>query len=426
MIALLLIGAALAGAEPAPTPPAPTAPGSLVTLDEAVRRALASHPDVKAASARVSSAEARVEQTHAAKRPQLDGSASAGLSGTEPPDIVGPNPTVKVAVGLGMLVYDFGQADARTRAAEVGVDTAKAAIATTEQALIAAVEDAYFEVVARDALVEVTSAAVAAEERHLTEAQRLVKVGVAPSFDEAQVKTRLAVAKTQLARGRGNARQARANLALAMGGGDAMGLAVVTAWPGAEAGEDGPIDPLMAEALEKRADLRAADLAVRAASAGVDSAEHGLDPSLTFGAQVGTQATEDGIGAGWQASLAFKWPFLDGGLTKAEVEEARAGVVAARAQKDSLVLRVHAAIESALVAIDSAKAQAEAADASEAIAKEALRLAEARYAQGLSSGIELADAQSSVVATGADKVTAQWTLASARAALRAAIGRGAR
>jgi len=414
-------------AQPSPAEPPQAHTGEGLSLAEAVRLALASHPDLAVAGAQTAIAKARIAQSETAHRPTLDATATAGAQFTEPPDILDPAVSARVSLSLGWLVTDFGRTESRTRQARLGIDSADVGIAATEQALVEAVELAWFEALARDALIKVVQASVAAEERHLGEAERLVKVGVKPSFDVAQAKTQLALARTQLARAQGDALLARARLAQAIGAeGATVEGPLAGGWPGPEAGEDDAVMGLVAEAIGQRPDARAADLSVRASELAIATAERGLNPTLSVGAEVGAQAQEAGLGAGWGASVTLRVPILDGGLNDAQIDEARAQRIANDKDKVALLLRIRAQIAAAQEAIRSARAQRDAAAASREIADEALRLAEARYAQGLSSGIELADAQSSVVLTGADMVSAEWSLASARATLRAALGRGPR
>ena len=58
----------------------------------------------------------------------------------------------------------------------------------------------------------------------------------------------------------------------------------------------------------------------------------------------------------------------------------------------------------------------------ETAAQAELKLAEARYAQGLGSQIELADAQTAVTTASGNLITAEWNLAAAWATLRRALG----
>jgi len=435
------LGATLVAAEPtpAPTTPVQTSPGPLettvppaagvLTLDEAVKRALENQPSTRTAEARVDAVKARIEQYKAELRPQLGVGATANFGSGK--DFAGPSPNFQVGAQASWLVLDFGRTSAAVRSARLAVDTANSDLETLRQTIIAQVELAYFEAVARRELVGVVQASVEAETRHVNDAERLVKVGVKPSFDLAQAKTQLSIAKTQYARTQGDAKIALTRLGLAMGGASLQGVELPTGWPGPEPGEDSSVDALMNEAITTRPDALAFNITRRTAESAIDIAKLGLNPALNLTARLGYGASDSqntgdwDTGPAWSAGASFNWPLFDGGRTAAQIDEARADRRAVDSLYESFEIGVRADIETAVVQIASAKEQLEAAQASEAIAKEALRLAEARYHQGLSSGVELADAQTNVVSVGADVVTAQWTLATARAQLRASLGRGA-
>ena len=70
----------------------------------------------------------------------------------------------------------------------------------------------------------------------------------------------------------------------------------------------------------------------------------------------------------------------------------------------------------------AAKGVTEATEEAITSAREQLRLAEGRYAAGVGSGLELADAQLAMQDAAAQRVQAEYRLASARAQLLRALG----
>jgi len=71
----------------------------------------------------------------------------------------------------------------------------------------------------------------------------------------------------------------------------------------------------------------------------------------------------------------------------------------------------------------SARAELEAADTAREAAQVELQLAEARWKEGLGSGIELADAQTRVALTAAERTRAELSMALAKVRLERARGR---
>jgi outer membrane protein len=131
----------------------------------------------------------------------------------------------------------------------------------------------------------------------------------------------------------------------------------------------------------------------------------------------------DDLGASWSAGVTLSWPIFDGGLTSARAHEADANVRAARAQETALEQQVRLEVEQARLGVVGAKAAMDAAAQALDNAKVRLQLAEGRYAQGVGSVIELGDAQVALTGAAAQRVQADYDLASARAQLIKAVGR---
>ena len=93
----------------------------------------------------------------------------------------------------------------------------------------------------------------------------------------------------------------------------------------------------------------------------------------------------------------------------------------AEAQRDSLLVSLTATIEQFRTQILSNKASVASSNEAVRAAQEELKLAEARYAQGLGSQIELADAETAVTTASGNLITAEWQLATAWANLVRAV-----
>jgi outer membrane protein len=94
-----------------------------------------------------------------------------------------------------------------------------------------------------------------------------------------------------------------------------------------------------------------------------------------------------------------------------------------QAQADTQHQALRLEVEQARLAVASEKAAIVAAAETTRNAKEQLRLAEGRYAAGVGSVIELADAQLAYTSAAAQEVQEGYRLATARAQLLKALGR---
>jgi outer membrane protein len=124
----------------------------------------------------------------------------------------------------------------------------------------------------------------------------------------------------------------------------------------------------------------------------------------------------------WNAGATLTWQLFQGGLTNAQVDEARANLVGLDAQIETLRQQIRVDVEQARLSVRATKAVLVASDEVVINARERLRLAEGRYATGVGNGIELADAQLALTSALAQRIQAEYNLAAARANLVHALG----
>jgi outer membrane protein len=416
--AALLLASAPARAA-APNPAGEEGP---LTLDQAVAVALAHQPQLRAARAQTRAARARVDQATAPLLPQATALADysrAGGAGAAAGD------AWSAGVAGSQLLFDFGSSWLSRSAARSSARGQEESERDVAQAVLLGVRSAWFTAAAARDLVAVARETVANREAHLVQIQGFVEVGTRPEIDLAQARSDLASARVLLIN-QTNALAtslARLNQAMGVAAGTDYELAA-TAFPPVP-GEEGPLEPLVAEALARRPDLAALEHDREAQRATVRSLWASFAPSLAVTGRYGGSGAAPGeLTESWSAGLTLTWPLLSGGRTRGQVREADATLDVLGAQADSARLDVRLAVEQAWLSVKSAKASVEATADALANARERLRLAEARYQAGLGSGIELDDAQVAETTAAAQQVQARFDLATARAQLGRALGRG--
>ncbi|HET8734731.1 MAG TPA: TolC family protein, partial [Anaeromyxobacteraceae bacterium] len=189
-------------------------------------------------------------------------------------------------------------------------------------------------------------------------------------------------------------------------------------------GEDGPLDPLVAEAVAARPELASLADQRRSLALSRSAAQTGWLP--TVGAQAGLTDAGPSLDStvwNWNASVTLGWNLFEGGLTRARVREADANLDALAAQEDALRIQVRVDVDSARQGVQAALSARTAAEEALVNARERLRLAEGRYQAGAGSIIELGDAQVAATSAGAQRVQAEFDLAAARAKLLRSLGR---
>jgi outer membrane protein len=254
--------------------------------------------------------------------------------------------------------------------------------------------------------------------------QGFVQVGTRPEIDLAQARTEVANARVQLINAENSYRTAKAQLNQVMGVAQPTPFEVADDSLGPLDGEDQPLEPLLKEALNARPDLASMESQSRAVELTLRATRGGYGPRLSV---LGT-FTETGAGFG---SLAFNVsagaelliPLWEGGLVQAQVREARSNLEGINAQLEGLRQQVRLELEQARLRVRAAKESLVAAGDAVLNARERLRLAEGRYQAGTGSILELGDAQLALSNSAAQQVSAQYSLASARAQLQRALGR---
>src|SRR5690606_9545377 len=142
---------------------------------------------------------------------------------------------------------------------------------------------------------------------------------------------------------------------------------------------------LVATARTKRPELAQLDLQVAAAEANIDAARATRRPVLSASAQT-AWAPATGVdlpNPSWSVALSLSWQAFDGGRTAADVRVAQANRESALAQRDALLLSLTTELDGIRAQIDANRAATEASREAVDSARYQLRLAEARYAQGL-------------------------------------------
>ncbi|MFO0582502.1 MAG: TolC family protein [Anaeromyxobacter sp.] len=416
LVALLAVAAAL----PARAVKNPTGAEAPLSLADAESLALAHQPELRAARAQTRAAKARLGQSTSTLLPQITGTGSVvraggeglktgdtwsyGLSGTQP------------IVDLGAF---FNRA-ASSASASAQEESEK----DTLEAVVLGVRTAWFSAAAARDLVEVAKETFANREAHLEQVKGFVEVGTRPEIDLAQARADRASAQVQLITARNDYATALARLNQAMGVVGATDYALAPIEFPAVQGEDAALDALVNEALSRRADLAALARQRDASAASLRSSWSGFAPTLDATGKIG-QAGPDlsSTRESWNAGLVLTWPLFQGGRTAAQVREASANLEVLDAQAESVKLAVRLGVEQAWLSVQAARASLEATGEALANAKERLRLADARYQNGLGSGIELNDAQVAETTAAAQEVQARFNLATARASLIRALGR---
>jgi outer membrane protein TolC len=301
------------------------------------------------------------------------------------------------------------------------VDAAQAGLAAVRQDIALTAAEAYFEVLQAQRTVEVREAAVQSAQAQVRQAEAFFRAGTAAQADVIRARAAAARAEADLVTARGQVETTLVALRGAMALSLAQPVSVVDPTP--------PVVPAVAaadavaEATRQRPEVLRADADIRSAEAALRIAEIRSGTQVNVNANASVQVTPDPGSAGWSISATVSHPLLDGGRSRAAVEEARANALAAAARRESTVLQVQTQAHQAAVSVTSTSARTEATRASSAAAEESSRVSEGRYRAGVGTLVELLDAQSSATEARIGAVQALYDQHLAVVNLSHALGR---
>jgi outer membrane protein len=292
--------------------------------------------------------------------------------------------------------------------------------------------------------VERTRASVA-------EAERRVAAGVAPVFERLSAEVELGNLLTDRIEAEAAEQQARDRLLLAIGLAPAQSVALTDALRVDDGFRlaDTPLAAALGRALERRADVEEARLAVVAQEARVAAARAAYRPSVDAFADVNYQGNvpddrsravtnplqpfeveeeRRGVFSGdfWDLGVAagvrLQWNVFAGGAQRAQADRTRVGARQARIRLEQLRDLVRFDVESALRELRAARDRARIQEANAALAERNYEMVRARVVQGVSTPLERREASDQLDRSRLALLQAVHDYLAARSRFHAAVG----
>ena len=394
--------------------------------DRLVAEALAANTDLRVAAANLRQARAVLRETRAARLPSTDISASATY-GQAPGGPAGE--TYDAGLDLGYQLDLFGRITRAIQASRADADAVQAVYDLTRVTVAAETIRAYADACSAGRQLAVARETLRVQEETFDLTRRLEAGGRATGLDTSR-----AAALLEQTRADVPSFEAARKAAL-------FRLAVLTGRPPAEFPADvaacetpptvaAPI-PVGdgASLLARRADVRAAERRLAAATARVGVATADLYPNITIGASVGSTATSpeglvssSGFRFGIGPLLSFSFPNMS--VARARVAQAEAGAEAALAAFDGAWLAALRDTETALAGVSALRTRVETLRRAREASVEAARIARIRYRAGAESFQIVLDAERSLAGSEALLAQAEAQLSDAVVTLFLALGGG--
>jgi multidrug efflux system outer membrane protein len=407
-------------------------------LDAMIQEALAHNADLRLAIARVDEARASLGVARADQWPGVSANGSASrnrasedsalaLPGTDP---IYNN--VRATLDASYEIDFWGKYRRATEAARAELLATQFNRDAVRLALIADVSRGYFTLRSLDAQVAITKRTVSTRLASLSLQRARFAAGVASELELRQVEAEAAAAQallpaleTQLAR-----QETALSVLLGRSPREIVGatpergaaIEALTVPPAVPAG-------LPSDLLEHRPDLRQAEQQLIAANARIGQAKAAYFPTISLTGLLGGESTKlaDLFSAPariWQVSGSAAQTVFDAGRTGSRVKAAKAREQQALAQYQATIQNAFRDTLDALVAQRKARETLDAEQARVNALESALSHARLRYENGVTSLLDVLDAERGLLAAELNRVEAQRAQLAATADLFKALGGG--
>ena len=322
------------------------------------------------------------------------------------------------------LITDFGRTKNLSSAADLHARAQQqTAIATREQ-IFFSVDQAFYDALSADVLVRVADQTVRARQVLVNQVQALENAKLRSALDLSFANVNLAQAQLLLVNARSNRDAAYANLAEAMGLPNERAFELIDMQIPAPL--TGTVDEIIQQALDNRPDVKALELEQGSAEHLFTAEERLQLPDVSaLGAAGVTPVASDRLGTNTYGAVGVNIhvPIFNGFLFSSRAAEAklqaRAAAERVREIKDAVARDVRVAYLNMNSAFERENVAAKLLDQ----ATLSLNLAQARYNLGLSSIVELSQAQLQQTEAEISTVTAKYQYELSISALSFQVGR---
>ena len=400
-------------------------------LRQLIESALANNRDLRVAALNIEQARAAFQVRRADTYPGVGLAANASRA----PSVTTGNMTNAFSTGLVIPAWEidfFGriaslkeQALAQYLATEEGRNA-------VQTSLIAAVANGWLNLLADEELLDLSRQTLASRDESVRLTKMRLDAGVVSELDFRQAQSLTQAARVTLAQQ--TRQRALDENALALLLGQPLPQGVRASLPGSRLVDAPAMAPLPAglpsQLLARRPDIRQAEQQLIAANANIGAARAAFFPNISLTAQAGTGSGElSGLfkGGSWGFSIApsLLMPLFNAGRNQANLDNSEAARRIAIAQYEKAIQTAFREVSDALAGQATLAEQTQAQQLQAQAEAARLQLSDLRYRNGVSSYLDLLDAQRSLFSAQQALVQTQLQQLQNQVMLYKALGGGA-
>lgn len=407
--------------------------GAGLTLEEAVRAALARNERSLSADARLSAAEARVSKARAYFLPSIDATGTYTRRADEVTrTLSGQSYTVQShdalsgVASLNLTLFD-SKGIPGMRQVRSARNAERSSAAEAKRRLAFEVSQAFLTTLGSQQVLEASRRRFEFARQNYEAARARYDAGLVSVNDVTRTELERATAEMGVAQAKGDAETAILELGYLLGDPGIVGRTLETPdflITRAAVSDSGAADALIAEARGRRLDLDALRWQAKAERDLLMEPLLRWLPSIDLTSQY-RYTNETGLSGQsttWNAGVTLNWSLFDGFERNADYAERKALARSAELEVESALRRVDVDVRNALVSLASQRASLRGAEVAREVAERNATETAALYRQGIASALQAADANVSLFEAEVALVRERYGLAIAYLNFEAALG----
>ncbi len=335
--------------------------------------------------------------------------------------IVGPFNVFDIRAAVTQSVFDYSAIEGH-RAGALGEKAANFSYQDIRDTVVFAVANLYLQAVTGAARIDAARAQVKTSQALYDRAVDLKRAGVVPGIEVLRAQVQLQSQQQRLIFFQNEFEKQKLSLARAIGLPLGQQFDLTDRVPYAALATQS-LDASLEQAYQSRSDLKSAQAAVQAAEANRQAAIGMRLPSVGVSADIGKIGlTASTALTTYSLAGLVRIPIFQGGLEQGRLLQANAALEQQRAQFADLRGRIDYEVRAAFLDVKAADDQVQVARSTADLANQQLAQAQDRFAAGVTSNIEVVQAQEAVATASENYISSLYAHNLAKLSLARALG----
>ncbi len=369
--------------------------GQIVTVDDCVKIALASHPSIVSAKSSAEIYKTKIAQAWSAYFPRINVGAEYSRNDMLVTSFAPPSQKYNMfylpTVSANMKLFDFGKTKAEADIAKKTYEASEDNVQKSINDVIYNVKKSYYNLLYAMQQEKVMTDSVHDFQIHLEQANAFYRIGTKAKIDVLTAEYNLGKAKLDLIKSKNSVKLAYANVNNAIGQPEFENYAIDENLETRT--YDVVLNDMLNTAFETRPEYLAAKKKAEGSQLLVRASKRAFLPDLNAFASFQYGGRNPGKDTGYQVGGNFSYSNFNGLLLKKQVDEAKATAKKDTADLENTRQAVYLEVKQAYIDLQNAKDSIPVSQLAMMQAKEQYDLASGRYKVGLGDAVELKDAE---------------------------------